>query len=437
MNKAFRTVLLSMYFFGFLSFQTYAQQDHFVYIQSDEKVSFDVNVNGKTYNSSSIGYVIIPKLAKGNYQLSISFGNKKYPDQQFNCAIDKADAGFLLKNYIDKGWGLFNLQSSDIIMAVSASTVVPDPPKVQPTNDAFGDMLSQVSGDSTLNVKTEVEKPAVQKPVLVVGSAAIAKNENIIPQKDSIENDLVKDTPVVESKMGLPLYNNNALVKIKEVTTNDGTDMVFLDSSSGLNDTIRIFLPAQPVLTDAKEVQTKTPEKDSAIESAKIDSNTNVKKVNSGISGVVKQPDTSTSENGGVNNPFFAKEDQKKIDTNVTIDSGSVSKNNDDNAATASMPSSPECKNMLTESDMSKLRKKMVVAESDDKMINIVKKNIGDKCISTDQVKNLSALFLSDDGRLNFFSSVYTLVYDKSAFSSLEGQLIDPNYKKRFKDLIK
>jgi hypothetical protein len=72
---------------------------------------------------------------------------------------------------------------------------------VQPTNDAFGDMLSQVSGDSTLNVKTEVEKPAVQKPVLVVGSAAIAKNENIIPQKDSIENDLVKDTPVVESKM--------------------------------------------------------------------------------------------------------------------------------------------------------------------------------------------------------------------------------------------
>jgi hypothetical protein len=98
-----------------------------VYIQSDEKVSFDVNVNGKTYNSSSIGYVIIPKLAKEIYQLSISFGNKKYPDQHFNCAIDKADAGFLLKNYTDKGWGLFNLQSSDIIMAVSASTVVPDP----------------------------------------------------------------------------------------------------------------------------------------------------------------------------------------------------------------------------------------------------------------------------------------------------------------------
>jgi len=314
------------------------------------------------------------------------------------------------------------------------SAVVPEPPKKeQPNNDAFGNMLSQVSGDSTLNVKTEVEKPAVQKPVLVVGSAAIVKNETI-PQRDSIENNTIKDTPIVESKMGLPLYNNNALVKIKEVTTNDGTDMVFLDSSSGLNDTIRIFLPAQPALTDAKEVQTKIPEKGSVIESAKIDSNANVKEVNSVV---VKQPDTSASENGGVNNPFFAKENQKKIDTNVMVQSGNVSSNSDNNAAPANMASSTECKNMLTESDMSKLRKKMVVAESDDKMINIVKKNIGDKCISTDQVKNLSALFLSDDGRLNFFSSVYTLVYDKSAFSSLESQLIDPNYKKRFKDLIK
>src|SRR4051812_42686829 len=132
MNKAFKIVLLNIYFFGFLNFQMYGQQEHFVYIQSDEKVSFDVSVNGKTYNSSSIGYVILPKLTKGNYELNVSFANKKYPDQQFNCAIDKVDAGFLLKNYTDKGWGLFNLQTSDIIMAVSASTVVPDTPKAQP-----------------------------------------------------------------------------------------------------------------------------------------------------------------------------------------------------------------------------------------------------------------------------------------------------------------
>lgn len=438
MNKAFRTLLLSICFFGFPCMLTYAQQDHFVYIQSDEKVSFDVNVNGKTYNSSSIGYVILPKLTKGNYLLSVSFANKKYPDQQFNCPIDKDDEGFLLKNYTDKGWGLFNLQSSDIIMAVSADTVVPEPPKAQPgKNDAFGNMLSEVSGDSTLNLKTEVEKPAAQKTSPAVEPAAVAKNQNSIPQKDGIDNNIdnnkVIGTAILGSKTVSPVDKNNVLVKIKEETTNDGTNMVFLDSSSGLNDTISIFLPTQPSLADVNEVQTKTLQKDSTIEGAKTDSNANVKAANAAV---VKQPDTSTTENGGVNNPFFSKEDQKKNDTNVTADNG-VNNNSDIKAAPANMPSSAECKNVLTESDMSKIRKKMITAENDDKMIGIAKKNIGDKCISTEQVKSLAGLFLSDDGRLNFFSSVYSLVYDKPAFSSLESQLIDPNYKKRFRDLTK
>jgi hypothetical protein len=412
----------------------YAQQEHFVYIQSDEKVSFDVSVNGKTYNSSSIAYVILPKLTKGNYQFNVSFANKKYPDQQFNCAIDKVDAGFLLKNYTDKGWGLFNLQTSDIVMAVSGSTAVPDPPKAQPDNNAFGNMLSQVSGDSTLNVKTEVEKPAAQKTSPAVESAAIAKNENSIPQKDGLDNNKVNGTGIAGSKMALPVDKNNALVKIKEETTDEGTDMTFLDSSSGLNDTISIFLPAQPAFADANEIQTNAQQKDSAIESTKIESAaTNVKEVSNEVA---KQHDTSTSQNAGVNNPFFTKEDQKKVDTNATANTAGVNNNNDNNVAPANVPS-PECKNMLTEGDMSKLRKKMVVAENDDKMIGVARKNIGDKCISTDQVKSLSGLFLSDDGRLNFFSSVYSSVYDKSAFSSLESQLIDPNYKKRFKDLTK
>ena len=119
MNKVFKIVLLVVGLLLCRSFEIQAQQDHFVYIQSDEKVPFDVSVNGKTYNSSSLGYVIVPKLTKGNYQFNVSFANKKYPDQQFNCAIDKLDAGYLLKNYDEKGWGLFNLQSSDIIMAGS------------------------------------------------------------------------------------------------------------------------------------------------------------------------------------------------------------------------------------------------------------------------------------------------------------------------------
>src|SRR6266536_2728400 len=104
-----------------------AQQNHFIYIQADDKQTFSVNVNGKTYNSSEIGYVIIPKLTEGKYQLNISFPNNKFPDQQFNCIINKADAGYALKNFGDKGWGLFNFQSLEITMAGTEATA----PEVQ------------------------------------------------------------------------------------------------------------------------------------------------------------------------------------------------------------------------------------------------------------------------------------------------------------------
>jgi len=58
---------------GFLCKESNAQQNHFLYIQADDKQTFSVNLNGKTFNSSDIGYVIIPKLTDGKYQLNISF----------------------------------------------------------------------------------------------------------------------------------------------------------------------------------------------------------------------------------------------------------------------------------------------------------------------------------------------------------------------------
>jgi len=437
MNKAFKIVLLNVCLFVFTSTQTNAQQNHFVYIQTDEKISFDVSVNGKTYNSSSIGYVIIPKLAKGTYQLNVSFANKKYPDQQFNCIIDKLDAGFLLKNYTDKGWGLFNLQSFDITMATKENAVEAEQPKTQPDNNAFGNMLSQVANDTTLFVKTEIVKPVVQKPLPVADSAVSVKNESA-PTKEaninaSTTEEEKKEIAISEPKTNLP-HAINPLLKLKQLSSKDGTDVVFIDSSSGMNDTIRIFLPAQPgEISDTAETEqqsvvlnTKT---GNVVEKTAIDSSV-----------MDHQADTITEKNGEIKNPFFAKEEQKQAKTVTNVDSNSIKSNEDRNVPVANAQPAAnvsDCKNMLSESDMDKLRKKMVSANTDDKMIGVAKKNIQDKCISTSQVKSLGALFLSDDGRLNFFSAVYGSVYDKTAFSALENQLIDPNYKKRFKDFIK
>ena len=84
MNKVSKKVLL---FFAILSVtgiaRVYSQQNHFIYIQADDKQQFNVSLKGKTFSASSIGYVIIPKLEDGKYMLTIGFPGKKYPDQEF------------------------------------------------------------------------------------------------------------------------------------------------------------------------------------------------------------------------------------------------------------------------------------------------------------------------------------------------------------------
>ena len=155
---------------------------------------------------------------------------------------------------------------------------------------------------------------------------------------------------------------------------------------------------------------------------------------------VKKENAVVTDKSGEVNNPFFKKDDQKSVVNNeaaIAIPAviGDTNKETEGKKEQPSVRS--DCKSMLSESDMDKLKKKMVSADNDEKMIGVAKKYIQDKCITTDQVKSLGGLFLSDDSRYNFFIVVYPLVYDPASFSLLESQLIDPAYKKRFQTLLK
>ena len=92
---------------------------------------------------------------------------------------------------------------------------------------------------------------------------------------------------------------------------------------------------------------------------------------------------------------------------------------------------------MFSVADLDKLRKKLFSTSGDDKMIATSLKYFQNKCVTADQLKTLSDSFLSDEARYNFFSTSLPYVYDLSAFASLENQLIDPYFKKRFMALLK
>ena len=95
-----------------------------------------------------------------------------------------------------------------------------------------------------------------------------------------------------------------------------------------------------------------------------------------------------------------------------------------------------DCKTNASDDDFFKLRKKMAAEKNDEAMVKVAKKAFRTRCFSTDQVKNLSSLFLKDEGRYNFFDAAYPFVSDSAVFPSLENQLTDPYYITRFKAMI-
>ena len=101
----------------FISFSIQAQQNHFIYIQTENKQPFYVKLDKKIYSSSASGYLIIPKLKEGIYNLIVGFPKNEWPEQKIKSTLGDKDLGYLLKNFGDKGWGFFNLQSLNIVMA--------------------------------------------------------------------------------------------------------------------------------------------------------------------------------------------------------------------------------------------------------------------------------------------------------------------------------
>jgi hypothetical protein len=70
-------------------------------------------------------------------------------------------------------------------------------------------------------------------------------------------------------------------------------------------------------------------------------------------------------------------------------------------------------------------------------MIAEAKKVFRSKCFSTQQIRNLGALFLTDEGRYKFFDAAYNFVSDAVNFPSLQSELKEEYYINRFKAMLR
>ncbi len=361
-----------VFFFAFGALAQ-AQQNYFVYMRTDNKQPFYVKVNEKLLTSSGSGYIVIPKLSTGTHQLVIGFPKDQWPEQTIPIIISKNDAGYLLRNYGSKGWGLYNIQTMAVTMNGSDGSqtgIAAD------SDDIFTNALAGAA-----NTSLTMDKKPVRSPEVTVQETA--PPVIVTQEENTVVAEAVKPT---------------GIKKIQTVKDALGTTMLYGDYTRKKADTIRIFIPAAavgvvinqtPVISDAPIKETSAPRK---FEDNELNR------------------DKSTGQASSVS----AESGNKPV----------VSFNSD-------------CRASASDDDFLRLRKKMASGTSDDDMVKTAAKFLKAKCYSAEQIKNLSLLFLNDAGKYKFFDAAYPRVYDTQNFASLQSQLSDEYFISRFRTMIR
>jgi len=445
---------------------------HFISVQSADKVPFAITINGTLFNSAKTGLLRISNLSGGTYNLLINFAGDKYPSQNFSCTVGKDDQSYILKNEPQIGWVLKDIKSGKELATVSGQDDEnmlegrKGPGKI----NVFAKMLAEVADDSGL-----------LKPTVWVYTTKI---------DGSGADETTADAPQAADDKGY-VAATKGVIKASEEDVNGGTEMVFVDFNGNGADTIHLMVPSTDVAantvadsssvahgntsTDTSQTATFGTAPHSRVatrtDSAAVTNQPPVNEV------AVTKNDTlafDTSSNKQLINPFFNKGTStvtaadasvKGADTSTGVPfankGAAVTKIVDTakpdyaslqhtaaapptNAAadstSAAVPhdlSRTDCKKMLTDAAAEKLKHKIYLETDENKMINIAHNYLDGRCITTQQVKDLAGFFLSDDARLRFFKTMYPSVYDIGNFGSLGSYMIDANYKQQFQAILK
>jgi hypothetical protein len=447
-KRLFFVCLLALF-----SFLSKAQQAHFVYLQTDNGQPFYVKLDNKVVSSSAEGYLILPGLMDGVYKITVGFPKKEHPEETFAVTIDKNNAGFLIKNFEDNGLQLFNLQTLALINGtVDSSNLVAS--NVKKDVDPFSKMLADVVKDSSILQNHQVEAP---KPAIVaVDTQAVTKNNTVSVPVSNLDTFSVATTDSPVSKLSSRQDTN-------------GLQMVYEDKNNQKTDTVSIFIPSPVEQVAATEndraAGNKNANNSSFTDSVKFTITPTVVKQEKNTGGFVFRKDSITvnkdsnispeqvfvigpeKKGSSVKEPE-QQETPKNTDqvTEAEISDTNQQKKNKQAAesqvillpteATSSAVNS-DCKAFARSEDFLRLRKKMAAESNAEGMIKVAKKYFKTKCFSTDQIKDLSYLFLNDEGRYKFFDAAYAHTSDSDQYQVLESQLTDEYYLNRFKAMIR
>jgi hypothetical protein len=475
-----------------IAFSARAQQDHFVYLQTDDGKPFYVRMDSKIISSSSEGYVILHNITNGAHQINVGFPKNEFPEERFTVSVDNGNQGFLIKHFDENGLQLFNLETLALISGdkdTSTKAVV-----IKEDNNEFTRMLATVVKDSTILQNHDVaiinsSKPndtasaavqtdsAAQSKVTSI-AAATNNTSSLTNEKttaDSNEIAAISPSPGTENK-NVHSDRDTSVSKLLSKNDQNGLQLIYEDNSGDAKDTVRVFMPSVKNEADsgskainnqdfnlANQKQTKSePRVDQlTITPTKTDSD---EEKNGGF---VLRKD-SLSENPAKpksqtapEQVFYIGPKEKSTDSGKEKEQGkkglfsglknenSQAKESDNTEKKAtnkievlpkvvtSSTVNSDCKSFADNEDFLRLRKKMASEDDKENMIKMAKKYFKSKCFSTAQIKDLSYLFLTDEGKYMFFDIAYPHTSDSDQYSSLESQLKDPYYRSRFEAMVR
>lgn len=193
------------------------QAQHYFFIEADRQQPFYVRMEGQLISSSAGGFLLVPKVDSEKLLLTIGFPKNQFPEISFALDHMDRDRGFQLKDFRERGWGLFDRNSLQVIMPAALSeekVLLVEKPK----GDGFASLLAEVTGDATLLEKKQTTPlpPPQKKQVQLVA----------LPIKDSLRQKDAQRKPVITGTV-----------------TKDDEDkklVVFVErNDNGVNDTIR------------------------------------------------------------------------------------------------------------------------------------------------------------------------------------------------------
>lgn len=406
---------LILFFFIFITciVQLSAQKNRFIYIQTENKQTFYVKVYKKLFSSSATGYLIIPKLKEGIYQLFISYPGNEWPLQSVTCVVKESDVGYLLKNFDDKTCGLLNLQTMQLQMAEKQAGNGNDSIS-ENTGDAFSTILASVVNDPGMLKKQK--KP--DDGLVTVASPEIRSNENavinkepvVVPDQTNEKNATIKDK----------------ILKIKHDSTANGIVIVFQDIENGVTDTVGVYIQIPEVgIIEKQVVQVVDTLMDQPREKATVKDSKFID---------MELPNPNQTKDTGVNKLKTGIITERKF---LIMDTAVVQQNRTDKSI-RKVPAfeNVACRNIAAYDDFLKLRKLMAAELNDTNMITAALKKFKSVCFTTEQIKNLGVLFVNEEGRYKFYVAAYPYVSDLSNFSSLEEQLRENYFITRFKAML-